>query len=233
MVIHALSEMTMPTLPFVGQVKHWQMVFFLVGLPGLLLTLLMMTVPEPVRRKPPPGRRGGLQAEFRHRAALSHRQLALLPADVPGAGDLGDRERAGSRCGGRPSSSAPMGWTPQQAGLVDRHLAARRRADRAVPRAWLSERYARRRDDANLRVVAIAWALGDPAAVAGPLMPTGELSVACGVFSTLFAMMGTPTQNAALQSVTPGAHARADHGALPAHLHAGRRRASARASSPR
>lgn len=37
-------------LPFVGQLKPWQATFALVGLPGLLVALLMLTVREPARR---------------------------------------------------------------------------------------------------------------------------------------------------------------------------------------
>ncbi|MFT4889045.1 MAG: MFS family permease [Pseudohongiellaceae bacterium] len=38
------------TLPFVGAVEPWQYVFFAIGFPGLLFTLVMLTVKEPVRR---------------------------------------------------------------------------------------------------------------------------------------------------------------------------------------
>ncbi len=38
------------TLPIVGETRPWQVVFFIVGLPGVLLALLMYTVREPVRR---------------------------------------------------------------------------------------------------------------------------------------------------------------------------------------
>lgn len=37
-------------LPLVGTVKPWQLTFFIVGLPGLAVAALMMTVHEPVRR---------------------------------------------------------------------------------------------------------------------------------------------------------------------------------------
>jgi MFS family permease len=37
-------------LPLVGATRPWQVVFFIVGLPGILLALLMYTVREPVRR---------------------------------------------------------------------------------------------------------------------------------------------------------------------------------------
>ncbi len=41
-------------LPIIGTVKSWQACFIIVGLPGLLLALLLLTVREPQRRKPVP-----------------------------------------------------------------------------------------------------------------------------------------------------------------------------------
>ncbi|MFW2405756.1 MAG: spinster family MFS transporter [Gammaproteobacteria bacterium] len=38
------------TLPLIGVVRPWQMVFFAVGLPGIIVALLMATVGEPERR---------------------------------------------------------------------------------------------------------------------------------------------------------------------------------------
>ncbi len=37
-------------LPLVGETRSWQVIFFIVGLPGVLLALLMYTVREPLRR---------------------------------------------------------------------------------------------------------------------------------------------------------------------------------------
>ena len=37
-------------LPLVGAVRSWQVVFFIVGLPGLLVALLLLTIREPVRQ---------------------------------------------------------------------------------------------------------------------------------------------------------------------------------------
>lgn len=37
-------------LPLIGEIRPWQMVFFAVGLPGIIVALLMYTVGEPVRR---------------------------------------------------------------------------------------------------------------------------------------------------------------------------------------
>jgi len=44
------SAMAPITLPLVGALRPWQLVFLLVGLPGLVVALLMFTVREPRRR---------------------------------------------------------------------------------------------------------------------------------------------------------------------------------------
>ncbi len=37
-------------LPIVGDVRSWQVVFFMLGIPGMLLTVMLLTIKEPVRR---------------------------------------------------------------------------------------------------------------------------------------------------------------------------------------
>jgi MFS family permease len=37
------------TLPFLGAIRSWQLIFFIVGLPGILLALILTTVREPAR----------------------------------------------------------------------------------------------------------------------------------------------------------------------------------------
>lgn len=49
-VIEAVSKGGTTILPVVGEVFPWQVVFFFIGLPGLIVAALMMTVKEPVRR---------------------------------------------------------------------------------------------------------------------------------------------------------------------------------------
>lgn len=49
-IIYWVSSLGDIVLPVIGQVATWQAVFFIVGLPGLLLALVVFTIPEPVRR---------------------------------------------------------------------------------------------------------------------------------------------------------------------------------------
>lgn len=49
-VIASISNKPAQWLPFFGEIYNWQMVFFVVGLPGLAVAALMFTVKEPYRR---------------------------------------------------------------------------------------------------------------------------------------------------------------------------------------
>jgi len=49
-VVGLAASQEMYQLPIVGATRPWQVIFFMVGLPGLLLGLLMYTIKEPVRR---------------------------------------------------------------------------------------------------------------------------------------------------------------------------------------
>jgi MFS family permease len=49
-VVGMASGQELWTLPLVGETRPWQVVFFMVGLPGILLSLLLLTFKEPFRR---------------------------------------------------------------------------------------------------------------------------------------------------------------------------------------
>ena len=50
LVISALTDSPQLDLPVIGMTRSWQVVFFMVGLPGLLVALLMFSVKEPLRK---------------------------------------------------------------------------------------------------------------------------------------------------------------------------------------
>ena len=51
LAVEAALQLRMPELPLIGIVDGWQVIFFIVGLPGLLVALLMLTVKEPAPRQ--------------------------------------------------------------------------------------------------------------------------------------------------------------------------------------
>ena len=48
--VHLAAQQEQWMLPLLGPIFPWQMVFFIIGVPGLLIALLMLTVKEPARR---------------------------------------------------------------------------------------------------------------------------------------------------------------------------------------
>ena len=64
-------------LPVVGTVRPWQMVFFAVGLPGILVALLMFTVEEPERRGTQAGHETGIPLREVIAYVKRHRRLFL------------------------------------------------------------------------------------------------------------------------------------------------------------
>ena len=48
-IVYAITRMPAQSVPLLGELATWQLAFFVVGLPGLLLSLLMFTIREPMR----------------------------------------------------------------------------------------------------------------------------------------------------------------------------------------
>ena len=49
-IVDAVAGTAALSFPLVGEVRSWQAVFLVIGIPGALLSLIIFTVPEPVRR---------------------------------------------------------------------------------------------------------------------------------------------------------------------------------------
>jgi MFS family permease len=49
-IVHLTSDAADIVLPLIGTIRPWQLTFFVVALPGILVVLLMTTVREPLRR---------------------------------------------------------------------------------------------------------------------------------------------------------------------------------------
>ena len=57
-VVKFVSAQESFQVPIIGAVRNWQLVFFIVGLPGLLVALLLLTVKEPTRKAASAGKAG-------------------------------------------------------------------------------------------------------------------------------------------------------------------------------
>lgn len=181
-------------------VRNWQLVFIIVGLPGLLVAGLMMTVAEPPRR----GRLVKLEKPMPLRHVLRYlREHWRVYAPQFIALGISATEVYGTRAWHPEFFRRTYGWSPQETGMVLGTALIIAAPFGLWGATWLAERFAKTRDDANLRVVAIAYTLTPIFAIAAPLMPNPWLAVICLAIGFLIGIGGAVPQNAALQSVTP------------------------------
>jgi len=195
-------------VPVVGATRPWQVVFFIVGLPGVLLSLLVYTVREPVRR----GIKTLMSADGKARVAmapmseviayLKQNRRTLLCHNV-GFGLL-SFSSYGSSAWIPTFFVRNHGWTEAQAGQVYGWIVAiastigivmgGRLAD------WMVERGYK---DATLRVglfAALAWL---PFGLVYPLVPNGYWAAALLVPAAFLASAPFGVSAAAIQQMMP------------------------------
>jgi len=189
-------------IPGFGVIRNWQLIFLVVGLPGLAIALLLVTtVREPARR--------GLQAAGQLKVSLS-RVVAYLLARwqvfVPmflalAFGSLGSFAQQQWLTA---FFQRTYGWDIPRIGDTIGMVQLLAMPAGLAAGVWLAERFDRRQHlAAPLLVVIIAGFIRVPASIAMPLMPTGALAVLCQTLVIGSIGVSGASQNAALQIVTP------------------------------
>jgi MFS family permease len=207
-VVQALGGSTEFELPLIGTVRMWQMVFLVVGLPGLAAAGLMATVLEP-RRRGFMSRHGGAHGSRRRAvpigaiAAFFHSERATY---VPMFVAMGIKTMLlfGTGFWMNQFFVRTYHWTVPDAAYAQGLVTLVMSIPGLLAGGWLAEHYTKRGyDDANMRVLLIASILVVPTSVLFPLMPSATLAlVLCGL-NTFFGSLGIGPANAALQIVTP------------------------------
>jgi MFS family permease len=200
-VVGRLGEAGVVTLPLVGTIRSWQAVFFIVGIPGLLVALLVATIHEPERRRAPgavDASIGDLLAFLRANRRLIGAYLggfSLLSLLAYGSGAWAPTFLIRTYGWGAAETGAAYGLISLTAGPIG-VLAGGAYAD------WL---HARGHRDATVRAgmhsAMVLW----PFAVATPLMPTAEAALALGWFVTLLFAFPFGAAAAAIQLIAPAA----------------------------
>ncbi len=201
-VIQMLVSVPDVAVPVIGTIRNWPLVFFFIGLPGLLVAAMMMTVREPPRH----GRL--LQGAQKSMPMTEVVKYLLTHRAVFGPMFIGLAFSAMNMYGvivWSPSFlQRTYGWSAQQAGVwlgIVNLIAA---PLGLVVGTWLNGYFTRRgHDDTNLRVLIWAQMLRVPASILAFLMPTPALALFFAGIVNFSAMMGAPSQNAALQIITP------------------------------
>ena len=186
-------------VPILGAVRPWQLVFLLIGVPGLLIAALMATVREPERRgagEPIP-----LRAVVDHvRAHLGTFVCLILGISLISLANYG-------AAAWMPSVfMRDHGWSVARAGVFQGLVAGGGGAIGIVGGGWLADRMERRGGrDAYLRVAAVAALLLLPCGTLYLVMPTGRLAAVAFVPLGIVAAVPFGVGPAAIQQLVPPA----------------------------
>jgi MFS family permease len=179
--------------------RGWQWVLMMVGVPGLLVSGLLLLMKEPARRgvtahgKPLPV--AAVLREIRARKAI------YLPLFIGLA--FSATQAIGMLPWRAPFLIRTYGWNEAQIG---RWMGIMFLASSLIGAAfgtlfveWLSKRYR----DANVRASAILFAIAAPFEIIAPLMPSGGLALLCLGAAGACGIASAVPQNAAIQRITP------------------------------
>ena len=187
------------TTPLTGPLEPWQVVFILVGLPGILVGLLMLTLREPERR----GVKGTDHQSF-------GQVLAYMRTHGRAYGGLIVGLCFASLMWNGVAAWIPshfirqFGWTPVEVGLRYGAVLMVCGTSGILTGGWIAGRLRERgMRDANITICLISSLCALPVGVAAPLMPTATSSlVVFGMY--LFAgAMPYGGAAAAFQEITP------------------------------
>lgn len=159
-------------LPWLGAVRSWQLVFFAVGLPGLLVALLLLTVREPQRHQQNSSGIATLGETWNY---LLHNRGTFLYLNLGVA--MVTLSAYASTSWIPAMFIRRFDWSLGQTGLVYGAIISIFGTMGVVGGGWLADRWSHHGClDAPLRVALIGCLCGLPCAVAYPLASTGELT---------------------------------------------------------
>jgi MFS family permease len=198
-MIYLIAGLGTPSLPVVGVLRPWQAVMMGVGLPGLLVALLVLSVREPPRRS--------VAREVSKVPLVGAVKYMWLNFAIYGPLFLGltlGALDAGGRAWGAAFFERTYGWSPSTYGMTAGVVAlAAMLSGLYLGVRWVGRMQARGLVDAPFRVSLWTRALAIPFAIAMPIMPTPELALACYAVNFLALGMSGPMINAVMLIVTP------------------------------
>jgi MFS family permease len=184
-------------VPLIGAVRPWQTVFFVVGIPGLLVALLFLTVREPARRA---GRYGAGIGELlaylkRNRRSFTCNSLGFSLSAMVNYGIAAWLATFMIR---------RYDWTASRAGAVQGLLTMTVGVVGVLAGGRMADWYARHgRRDGPLRVGVVGAVGMLISATAYPFMPSAALAVAWLVPVNFFAAFPWGAANAAAAEIVP------------------------------
>jgi len=201
-VLHFVAGMPPIAMPWGGVIRPWQWAFIVVGIPGLLWTFVVLTTREPPRRGVAAGQKAEnvpirdvvrwLLNDWRtYLAVLGGTAVKGLMLFAPLTWNATYLHRR-------------FGWELADAGMIYGTMVLIYSPFSILTGAKLSEILTRRgRLDANILIMFVGLCCSVPFMIAGPLMPTPYLFLACGAVSGFIGGVGFGPAVAAFQLITP------------------------------
>lgn len=212
LLVHKIASLPMITVPIFGEMRPWQATFLIVGLPGLLLAALMLSIREPERRERITQNAG---PDSKHALAshinaslidaltfIRHRWTAFGAIFVGSAAcvTLGSLALWNVALFGR-----TWGWNVRDVGIATGCLYFVGGPIGTVLGVWLTQKWiAAGRKDATLRALIVGLAFAVPGFALYPLMPTGTLAIGALFFAFVGQAAAGAAGPASLILIAPG-----------------------------
>ena len=204
LVVQFASAQESFVLPVIGIVRSWQLVFFVVGLPGLLVALLLLTVKEPTRK-------GLTRAGQASPSAVTIRETLIYVRDNRTTFICLNLGVAMITLNSYASTSwipslliRRFGWAQGQTGMVYGTIIAICGTLGVVAGGWLADWWTQKgRIDAPLRVAWLSSLFGLPFTILYPLAPTGGWTAVLLIPMVFFGSMPFGVAPAAIQRMMP------------------------------
>lgn len=200
-LIDYLEARPLIVVPVFGEMYSWQTVLVVVGLPGILLTLLMFTINEPKRKGASASRTEGFSYRELWQFCLSRRKyltyhfIAYLCLSIQGFAFLTWIVEFFVRI---------HGWTRTEIGLTYGSIALIVGVMGSVGAGYYAGYWlAKGRADAPMRLAFYGTIGLGPLAVIMPLVSSDWLAIAIIIPITFFMAMPPGLSNAALQAISP------------------------------
>lgn len=205
-LVHAVAGLPGIVLPWLGELKPWQMSFLIVGLPGLLLATLMFTFTEPQRQERAVDVESGLVGE----KASIPQAVRFIRNRWRTFGVLFVGSAATVTMGSLAFWNATLfdrsfGWNVRDVGIATGTLFLTGGPIGTVAGVWLTNRWIKAgHKDATMRALRCGLLLAVPGFAAYPIMPTAELAIAALFLAFVGQAMAAAAGPASLSLIAPG-----------------------------
>ena len=194
-----IAMMPAITLPIVGELEAWQAIFMLVGLPGLLVALWVLTLREPTRTGVKSGLDPALAEVFIH-IARHGRAYSLLIAGYALSGLMWN----GSIAWIPTYFIRHFGWTASEVSLPYGVVTMVSGIGGVLSGGWIATRLrARGKLDANIQIGLIAICIAMPAGIAATFAATPVLALTLFTLFLFGCAMPWGCAAASIQEITP------------------------------